>query len=64
MRRSSKDSFGKFAHFRQPYDEKGFMPVNKSNAYSFNNVTARKDNDGSVTIHFGGDPKADNFLQN
>ena len=44
------------------YDEKGWMPVNKYNAYSFNNVTAKKAKDGSVTIHFGGDPKADNFL--
>ena len=44
------------------YDDKGWMPVNKYNAYSFNNVTAKKDKDGSVTIHFGGDPKADNFL--
>jgi hypothetical protein len=24
--------------------------------------SAKKDKDGSVTIHFGGDPKADNFL--
>ena len=44
------------------YDEKGYMPVNEYNAYSFNNVTAKKDKDGSITIHFGGDPKADNFL--
>ena len=44
------------------YDDKGWMPVNKYNAYSFNNVTAKKDKDGSITIHFGGDPKADNFL--
>ena len=44
------------------YDNKGWMPVNKYNAYSFNNVTAKKDKDGSITIHFGGDPKADNFL--
>jgi hypothetical protein len=44
------------------YDDKGLMPVNKYNAYSFNNVTAKKDKDGSITIHFGGDPKADNFL--
>ena len=29
---------------------------------SFNNVTAKKAKDGSITIHFGGDPKADNFL--
>ena len=44
------------------YDDKGYMPVNEYNAYSFNNVTAKKAEDGSVTIHFGGDPKADNFL--
>jgi hypothetical protein len=44
------------------YDDEGYMPVNKYNAYSFNNVTAKKDKDGSITIHFGGDPKADNFL--
>ena len=44
------------------YDDKGWMPVNEYNAYSFNNVTAKKDKDGSITIHFGGDSKADNFL--
>jgi len=44
------------------YDDKGFIPVNKYKAYSFNNVTAKKDKDGSITIRFGGDPKADNFL--
>jgi hypothetical protein len=44
------------------YDDKGWMPVNKYNAYSFNNVTAKKSEDGSITIHFGGDPKQSNFL--
>ena len=44
------------------YDDKGFLPVNDYDAYSFNNVTAKKDDDGSITIHFGGDPEADNFL--
>ena len=44
------------------YDDKGYMPVNDYDAYSFNNVTAKKAKDGSVTIHFGGDPKADNYL--
>jgi hypothetical protein len=44
------------------YDDKGWMPVNKYKAYSFNNVTAKKNKDGITTIHFGGDPKADNFL--
>jgi hypothetical protein len=44
------------------YDAEGWMPINEHNAYSFNNVTAKKGDDGSITIHFGGDPKADNFL--
>ena len=44
------------------YDDKGWMPVNEHNAYSFNNVTAKKNKDGSITIHFGGDPKQPNFL--
>jgi len=44
------------------YDDKGWMPVNKYNAYSFNNVTAKKNEDGSITIHFGGDPGQLNFL--
>ena len=44
------------------YDDKGWMPVNKYNAYSFNNVTAKKNEDGSITIHFGGDPNQPNFL--
>jgi hypothetical protein len=44
------------------YDEQGWMPVNEYNAYSFNTVTAEKDADGSMTIHFGGDPAQTNFL--
>ncbi len=44
------------------YDEQGWMPVNEYNAYSFNNVTADKDTDGSITIHFGGNPDQANFL--
>ena len=44
------------------YDDRGWMPVNKYNAYSFNNVTAKKNEDGSITIHFGGDPGQPNFL--
>ncbi|MBL4558391.1 MAG: DUF1214 domain-containing protein [Rhodobacteraceae bacterium] len=38
------------------YDEQGWMPVNEFNAYSFNSVTAERAEDGSATIHFGGDP--------
>jgi hypothetical protein len=44
------------------YDGEGWMPVNEYDAYSFNNVTAEKNEDGSITIHFGGDPKQPNFL--
>ncbi len=44
------------------YDDKGMFIVNEQNAYSFNSVTAKKTEDGSATIHFGGDPGQDNFL--
>jgi hypothetical protein len=44
------------------YNKEGFFEKNEYNAYTLNNVTAKKNKDGSVTIHFGGDPKADNFL--
>ena len=44
------------------YDRKSYIVKNAQNIYSYNNVTAKKDADGSITIHFGGDPKADNYL--
>jgi len=44
------------------YDKDGWMPVNTYDAYSYNNVTAQKDEDGGITIHFGGDPDQPNFL--
>lgn len=44
------------------YNAKGFMQKNEQNAYSVNNVTATKNSDGSVTIHFGGDPAKSNYL--
>jgi hypothetical protein len=44
------------------YDDKGMFIVNEQNAYSYNSVTAKKNEDGSVTIHFGGDPRQDNFI--
>ena len=44
------------------YNKDGFMEPNPYNAYSFNNVTAAKDPDGRVTIHFGGDSGSANFL--
>src|SRR5262249_40676365 len=45
------------------YDAKGYIPKNDRKVYSYNNVTAKKDADGSVTIQFGGDPaKAANCI--
>jgi hypothetical protein len=44
------------------YNAKGYMEPNPQNAYSVNNVTARRNADGSVTIHFGGDPGSANYL--
>lgn len=44
------------------YNEQGFFEPNALNAYSVNSVTAARNGDGSVTIHFGGDPSAGNHL--
>ena len=44
------------------YDKDRFLIPNKYKAYSYNSVTAKRNPDGSVDIHFGGDPNAVNFL--
>jgi hypothetical protein len=44
------------------YNAKGFFQKNDLNAYSVNNLTATKEADGSVVIHFGGDPGQSNYL--
>ncbi|HEY6368749.1 MAG TPA: DUF1214 domain-containing protein [Candidatus Binatia bacterium] len=45
------------------YNAAGYFEKNDINAYSINNVTAKKDADGSVTIQFGGcDGKTANCL--
>ncbi|MCA9233527.1 MAG: DUF1214 domain-containing protein, partial [Planctomycetales bacterium] len=36
------------------YNQDGFFTPNKLNAYSFNSVTAKQNDDRTVTIHFGG----------
>ncbi len=36
------------------YNADGFIDENPLGAYSFNNVTAKANDDGSITIHFGG----------
>lgn len=44
------------------YNKDGFMEKNEQGAYSYNNVTAKKNADGSITINFGGGPGAVNNL--
>jgi hypothetical protein len=44
------------------YNKEGYFQENKYNAYSVNNITGTKNKDGSMTIHFGGDPKQSNYL--
>jgi len=44
------------------YNAKGFMEKNSRDAYSVNSITALKNEDGSITVHFGGDPANPNYL--
>ncbi len=44
------------------YNADGFLEKNDLNAYSYNSVTATRSDDGSVTIHFGGDTDQPNYL--
>ncbi len=44
------------------YNADGFIDINELNAYSFNSITAEPNADGSVSIHFGGDPTEPNYL--
>jgi hypothetical protein len=45
------------------YNAKGFFETNEFNAYTLNNLTAKKSEDGSVTVQFGGcDGKIPNCL--
>ena len=44
------------------YNAKGYFEA-PENAVSINNVTGKRDADGSLTIHFGGDPKSTNYLR-
>lgn len=44
------------------YNKDGFFEKNDYDAYSFSNITAEPNDDGSFTIQFGGDPEAKNFL--
>jgi hypothetical protein len=44
------------------YDADGFIPENELGIYSYNSVSAKPNEDGSVTIHFGGDEEQINYL--
>ncbi len=44
------------------YNAKGFMEKNDLDVYSYNNITAKPNDDGSFTINFGGDPKQQNYI--
>jgi hypothetical protein len=44
------------------YDAEGYYRPNSRNAYSLNNITAKKAQDGSVAIQFGGESNTANCL--
>ena len=44
------------------YNGEGYFEANEYDAYSINSENAERDDDGSVTIRFGGDPDRPNFL--
>lgn len=44
------------------YNAEGYFQPNPQNAYSLNSSTAVRDLDGGVTVRFGGDPAAPNYL--
>lgn len=44
------------------YNSDGYLEPNDLGVNSFNNLSANPNEDGSYTIHFGGDPKNTNYL--
>jgi hypothetical protein len=45
------------------YNAEGYFEQNKENAYTLNNLTAKRSNDGTITVQFGGaDGKTPNAL--
>jgi hypothetical protein len=44
------------------YNKDGFFQENEHNAYSVNNISGTPNQDGSFTVHFGGDPEGVNHL--
>ena len=44
------------------YNRDGYFEANEFDAYSVNNITGVPNEDGSFTVHFGGDPESVNYL--
>ena len=44
------------------YNADGYLEANDHGVNSYNNFSAKPNEDGSYTIHFGGDPKSLNYL--
>lgn len=44
------------------YNAEGYLEPNDLGRNSFNNLSAKPNEDGSFTIHFGGDPNSTNYL--
>lgn len=44
------------------YDKEGYLIKNSSNTYVTNDRNAIANSDGTYTVHFGGDPKAKNYM--
>jgi len=44
------------------YNVDGYLEANELGVNSYNNFSAKPNEDGSFTIHFGGDPESVNYL--
>ena len=44
------------------YNREGYFNKNQYNSYGFGDRTAKKNADGSITLHFGGDPGRVNYI--
>jgi hypothetical protein len=44
------------------YDKEGYFNPNPYEVYGFGDRSAKKSPDGSITLHFGGDPNSVNFI--
>ena len=44
------------------YNRDGYFQENEHDSYSVNNITGTPNEDGSFTVHFGGDPSSANYL--